>query len=111
MTLEELMKAGKPDPKVMDMQARFNNAQIAVDMAYRLAKDIVYIPDVKIPNKDWKEGDASYDRYTYVEATSTEKVAALTLAARLLKSEIEKDLNDTLKVLEVKDDGAKSNPA
>ncbi len=96
LSLKDLM-----DPKRLDMQARFNNAQIAVDMSYRLADKLIYIPEVKILNKDWKEGDEKYDKWTYVEATSTEKVSKMVEVARMLKTEIEKDLNETLKVLEV----------
>lgn len=95
LSLKELM-----NPKRLETQARYNNAQISVDMAYRLAERQVYIADTKVLSLDWKEGDPAYDKYTYIEASSTEKINKLVELARLLKVQIEKDLNDTLKVLD-----------
>ena len=103
LSLKEIM-----NPKRLEMQARFNNAQIAVDMSYRLAEKQVYIPETKILSSSWKEGDPTYDKHEYLEATSTEKIKKLVELARMLKPEIEKDLNDTLTVLEVKEDGTPS---
>lgn len=105
LSLQELMS-----PKRLDMQARFNNAQIAVDLAYRYAKSLAYVPDVKVPNPDWKEGMSSYEKFTYTESTQEANVANLVKVARALKLEIEKDLNETLKVLEAQD-GAKADAA
>lgn len=107
-TLEQLMAMEKPSPKQMELQARYSNAQFAVDLGYRLAEKQVYLPDVKLINPDWKEGDAKYDKFDYKEATSEAKAQELVKIARLLKVEIEKDLNDTLKVLEAQD-GAKTD--
>lgn len=95
LSLKDLM-----NPTRLDMQARFNNAQIAVDMAYRIAEKNSYLADVKTLNPNWKEGDASYDKYDYTEAAPEAKIAKVVELARMLKPEIEKDLNDTLKVLD-----------
>jgi hypothetical protein len=103
LSLKELM-----NPVRLDMQARFNNAQIAVDMSYRLAEKQVWIDDTKTVNPDWKEGDPTYDKMIHTSATAEQKTAELVRIARIIKTEIEKDLNDTLKILEVKNEGAQS---
>lgn len=108
VSLKQLMEQ-EMDPQTQDMRARFTHAQIAVDLGYRLAEKQAYVPDTKTVNPNWKEGMAEYDRHNYTEATSEQKAAEIVKIARLLKLEIEKDLNDTLKVLEVKADGAKTD--
>lgn len=108
MSLKQLMEQ-ELDPNTQDLRARFTHAQIAVDLGYRLAEKQVYVPDTKVPNLDWKEGDSNYDKFNHVEAPAEAKTAELVKIARLLKVEIEKDLNDTLRVLEAKDDGAKAD--
>lgn len=105
LTLKQLMSQ-ELDPKQVDLRARFQNAQIAVDSAYRLAQKMAYVPDTKALNPDWKEGEPSHAKWDYVTASTEQNVAEVVKVARLLKIEIEKDLNETLKVLEVSD-GAK----
>ena len=110
VSLQRLM-ANELDPKQVELRAKFQNAQIAVDLGYRLAEKQVYIADTKVLNPLWKEGDVNYDKFDYKEPTPEAKAAQLVALARILKVEIEKDLNDTLKVLEVVEDGAKTDAA
>ncbi len=62
------------DPKVRELSARYENARIATDMAYRLAC-----------------GNVGFAHSDFQERVTT---------ARAMKVEIEKDLNATLGVLE-----------
>ena len=110
-SLKDLMKQ-ELDPKQVELRAKYTNAQIAVDMAYRYAGKVAYLRDTKVLNPEWKEdaGDKRpfESKYEYVDATSDAKIAELVRCARALKVEIEKDLNDTLKVLEGDKDGSES---
>lgn len=102
LSLKDLM-----DPKRQELQARYTNAQFAVDLGYRLAKEVFY-PETKVTLIP-REGDEP--RREYTDPTPEEKLEAYIRCARALKLEIEKDLNDTLKVLEVVEDGAKTDAA
>ena|SRR3990167_10908572 len=95
LNLKDLM-----DPKRLELQAKYHHAQIAVDRSYTLAEKNVYIPETKVLNPTWKEGDPTYDQYDRIEATADVRVAEISRVARLLKIEIEKDLNDTLHILD-----------
>ncbi len=106
MSLKELM-----NPTRLERQARFNNAQIAVDLGYRIAEKFSYVPDTKVLSPEWKEGDSSHSKYDYLDATPDVKTAALVKMARELKLEIEKDLNETIKVLDEVKDGDKAKSA
>lgn len=99
ISLQKLMEQ-ESDPKYIETRQKYSNAQIAVDIAYRVAIKHYYSPEKKELNPDWKEGDNAYDKYKYTDASNQERVTGLCEMARLLKIEIEKDLNDTLKVLE-----------
>lgn len=105
VTLKDLM-----DPKRQDLQARYTNAQFAVDLGYRLAKEVFYPESKLVPNPKFVEGTLTDQaQQIWVDPTPEEKIASYLACARALKVEIEKDLNDTLKVLEVKEDGAKTD--
>lgn len=73
-TLEKLMQK-QEDPAYVELQTRYTNARISVDMGYRLARNV--------------EG-AEFG------------IAAYVGAARELAKEIETDLNATLSILEPK---------
>lgn len=98
MTLEEIM--GQVDPKTVELRAKFNNAQFAVDLSYKIAEKRAYTDDVKVLNPDWKEGDLNYDKHLYFNPTTEQIANSITSLARKLKPEIEKDLNDTLSILD-----------
>lgn len=105
LSLKDLM-----DPKRQELQARYTNAQFAVDLAYRIARDSFYPDSVRTLDEAASEA-AGEPRYLYTDPSLEQKVEAYVKAARILKAEIEKDLNDTLKVLEVVEDGAKTDAA
>lgn len=92
-TLQELMN---PDPKKLDLEARYMNARIAVDLSFKYAKDF-YLPD-RWTDVVKEDGKTTRD---YHEYTSEEKISFFIKVARTLKPIIESDLNDTLKVLDV----------
>lgn len=102
LSLKDLM-----DPKRQELQARYTNAQFAVDLGYRLAKEVFY-PDIM---ETLVSAEGAEPKYKYEDPTADEKLASYIRCARVLKVEIEKDLNDTLKVLEVVEDGAKTDAA
>lgn len=109
LNLKDLMRQ-ELDPKQVELRAKYHNAQIAVDMAYRYAGKLYSIPEIKTLNPDYEEGKSErYDKYIYTSPTTEQNAQELVKGARLLKIEIEKDLNDTLKVLEGdKEDGSQA---
>lgn len=100
MDMNELSLKQLMDPKRLDLQARYQNAQIAIDRSYDIAKRYANPPEVRIPNPLWKEGDPSYDKTAYVDPTDEQKAQSIVKLARMLRVDIENDLNETLKILE-----------
>lgn len=108
------MKFEMPSKAELDRQARFQNAQVAVDMSYRLAKDIYYPESEKIPNPDYVEGKDGYNpKYDYKDPNPEQKLAAYVDCARKLRPYIQADLDSTLSILEAKEvsDGGKAQSA
>lgn len=93
------MELDNLDPKVLDLRARFNNAQVAVDRSYQIAKESFYPESKKVKNPDYKD-DGKTHEWDWIDPTPEEKVTSYIKTARLLKLAIEADLNATLKVLE-----------
>jgi hypothetical protein len=87
------------DPEFQVSQAKFTNAQVAVDKAYQLAARYLVAYSYSVEYKDEK-GET---HLRYVDRNTDERVAEVIRSARILAKAIQEDLDATLSVLDKKE--------
>lgn len=88
------------DPKLVELREKYQNARDALMLAYKYA-DSYYLNDSVTVNPQWVEGSTE-KKYVHTPPTDEERIAHFFKVSRALAAEIQKDLDNTLNVLEEK---------